>query len=97
MTFFALLGSTALWLLYSWLASAIAASYLAGRKGYGESVGLASGLLLNVLGPLIWLVIPAKQDSLWKRIGPWGRVMKDAPPARAEDTGGGATPPSTAT
>ena len=73
MTVFALLGSTALWLLYSWLASAIAASYLSGRKGYGETPGLASGLLLNFVGVLIWLVVPPRQDSLWKKIGPFGR------------------------
>ncbi len=73
MTLFALLGSTALWLLYSWLAAAIAASYLAGRKGYGERVGLASGLLLNVIGGVVWLVVPPRADSLWKKIGPFGR------------------------
>jgi hypothetical protein len=73
MTFFALLGSTALWLLYSWLASAIAASYLSGRKGYGERVGLASGLLLNVVGVVIWLVVPPRAESLWKKVGPFGR------------------------
>jgi len=73
MTVFALLGSTALWLLYSWLASAIAASYLSGRKGYGERVGLACGLLLNVIGVLVWLVVPPREDSLWKKIGPFGR------------------------
>jgi hypothetical protein len=73
MTVFALLGSTALWLLYSWLASAIIASYLSGRKGYGERVGLACGLLLNVVGVVIWLIVPAKADSLWKKIGPIGR------------------------
>jgi len=73
MTVFALLGSTALWLLYSWLASAIIASYLSGRKGYGERVGLACGLLLNVVGVVIWLVVPPRADSLWKKIGPFGR------------------------
>jgi hypothetical protein len=73
MTVFALLGSTALWLLYSWLASAIIASYLSGRKGYGERVGLACGLLLNVVGVVIWLIVPAKAESLWKKIGPVGR------------------------
>jgi hypothetical protein len=73
MTVFALLGSTALWLLYSWLASAIAGSYLSGRKGYGERVGLASGLLLNVIGVIVWLIVPAKQESLWKKVGPFGR------------------------
>ena len=73
MTVFALIGSTALWLLYSWLASAIIASYLSGRKGYGERVGLACGLLLNLIGVVIWLVVPPRAESLWKKIGPFGR------------------------
>jgi hypothetical protein len=73
MTVFALLGSTALWLLFSWLAAAIIASYLSGRKGYGERVGLACGLLLNFIGVVIWLFVPARAESLWKKIGPWGR------------------------
>jgi hypothetical protein len=73
MTTFALLGSTALWLTYAWLASAIAGSYLSGRKGYGERVGLASGLLLNAIGVIIWLIVPPKPESLWKKIGPFGR------------------------
>jgi hypothetical protein len=72
-TVFALIGSTALWLLYSWLAAAIIASYLSGRKGYGERAGLASGLLLNFIGVLIWIVVPARSDSLWKKVGPFGR------------------------
>ncbi len=88
MTVFALLGSTALWLLYSWLASAIAASYLSGRKGYGEKVGLASGLLLNVIGVLIWVVVPPRADSLWKKIGPFGRGGdKQRRQAIAEESG----------
>ena len=90
MTLFALLGSTALWLLYSWLAAAIIASYLSGRKGYGERVGLACGLLLSLIGVLIWLVMPPRAESLWKKIGPFGRgdSRRQAPPARAEDAGG---------
>ena len=64
MTVFALLGSTALWLLYAWLLSGIVASYLSGRKGYGEKVGLGSGLLLSVIGLAIWLIIPAKSTSI---------------------------------
>jgi hypothetical protein len=72
MPIFALLGSTALWLLYAWLASAIIASYLSDRKGYGEKPGLASGLLLTAVGVLIWLVWPAKPDSRWKLQGPIG-------------------------
>ena len=78
MTVFALLGSTALWLLYSWLLSAIAGSYLSGRKGYGERVGLACGLLLNVIGVVVWLVVPAKRESLWKKVGPFGRGGRQA-------------------
>ncbi|MGI8778938.1 MAG: hypothetical protein ACR2L8_01990 [Solirubrobacteraceae bacterium] len=88
MTIVALLGSTALWLLFTWLASAIAASYLSDRKGYGERPGLASGLLLNAVGVLIWLVVPPKADSLWKKIGAFGRGGKQPPPARPEDAGG---------
>ena len=69
----ALLGSKALWLTYGWLASAIIATYLSERKGYGERAGLASGLLSTVLGVAIWLVWPAKPDSRWKLQGPFGR------------------------
>ena len=70
---FALIGSTALWLLYWWLAAAIVASYLSNRKGYGERAGLASGLLLNFVGVLIWVFVPARADSMWKKVGPIGR------------------------
>ncbi len=73
---FALLGSKALWLTYAWLASAIVASYLSSRKGYSERAGLASGLLLNVIGFVIWLIVPPKADSLWKKVGPWGQGKK---------------------
>ena len=69
----AVIGSTALWLLYGWLASAIIASYLSDRKGYGDRVGLASGLLLTGAGVLLWLVWPAKPDSRWKLQGPFGK------------------------
>lgn len=98
MTTFALLGSTALWLTYAWLASAIAGSYLSGRKGYGERVGLASGLLLNVVGVIIWLIVPPKQESLWKKVGPFRRGRSQKPhrgrPGR-EREGAEPTPPAT--
>jgi hypothetical protein len=68
-----MIGATALWLMYAWLAAAIVASYLSNRKGYGEKPGLASGLLLHVIGVIIWLVVPAKAHSKWKMIGPFGR------------------------
>ncbi len=73
MTVFALLGANALFLMYAWMACAIVASYLSGRKGYGEKAGLATGLLLFVLAPVIWLLWPAKPESKWKRLGPFGR------------------------
>jgi hypothetical protein len=73
MMLFGLIGATALWLLYLWLVSTIAASYLSERKGYGEKPGLASGLILSIVGTLIWLLVPARDDSKWKTVGPFGR------------------------
>jgi len=67
------IGALALWLTYVWLASAIAASYLSDRKGYGEKPGLASGLLLQVLGVIVWLLVPSKPDSRWRLQGPFGK------------------------
>ena len=67
MTIVAVLGEAALYMLYGWLLSAIVASFLSGKKGYGERVGLASGLLLAVVGVLIWLVVPSKPTSDWGR------------------------------
>jgi hypothetical protein len=84
MTLLALLGSKALWLLYAWLASAIVASYLSDRKGYGSKVGLAFGLLLSAVGALIWLLVPARADSRWKLQGPFGTGGKTVAEARAE-------------
>jgi len=74
---FAMLGAKALWLLYLWLLAAILASYLSERKGYGEKIGLAFGLLFSLLGTLAWLVWPAKPDSKWKKIGPFGRAKPE--------------------
>jgi hypothetical protein len=65
-----LLGVKALYLLIAWLVSAIAASWLSDRKGYGEKTGLATGLLLTFVGVIIWLVWPAKDASRWKLQGP---------------------------
>jgi hypothetical protein len=69
----ALIGATALWLLYVWLASAIAASWLSHRKGYGEKPGLATGLLLSAVGVVVWLAWPARPDSKWNTDGAFGR------------------------
>ena len=68
-----MIGVIAIYLTFAWLLSAIAASWLSDRKGYGERVGLASGLLLNVLGVVVWLAWPAKEASRWKVHGPFGR------------------------
>jgi hypothetical protein len=89
-----MIGATALWLMYAWLLAAIVASYLSNRKGYGEKVGLAAGLLLHVVGVLIFLVLPAKPESRWKQVGPFGRRKAEeiAPRAAAsadDDDGGG--------
>jgi hypothetical protein len=67
MTILAVIGSSALFLLYGWLLSAIVASYLSGKKGYGERIGLACGLLLSFVAVLIWLVMPSKPTSDWGR------------------------------
>jgi hypothetical protein len=78
-TTFALLGSKALWLLYLWLLAAILASYLSERKGYGEKIGLAFGLLFSLLGTIAWLLWPARPESKWKKIGPVGRPKPEQP------------------
>ncbi|HTN23804.1 MAG TPA: hypothetical protein VL120_07425 [Solirubrobacteraceae bacterium] len=66
MTIIANVGALALYLLFIWLASAIVSAYMSERKGYGEKLGLASGLLLSLLGVVIWLAVPAKQESDWR-------------------------------
>jgi hypothetical protein len=73
MILFGYIGGWALWLMYLWLVASICGSYLSERKGYGEKPGLASGMLLSAVGPLIWLLVPAKPDSKWTRLGPFGR------------------------
>ena len=70
---FALLGSKALYLTYLWLLSAVGAQWLSQRKGYGSKPGLASGLLLTVVGLVIWLFVPARPGSRWKTQGPLPR------------------------
>ena len=55
-----------LW-LYVWLMSAIAASYLSDRKGYGDRPGLATGLILTAVG----------RDRLAHRSGQAGVQVED--------------------
>lgn len=89
MTLLALIGANALLLLYLWLLGAIVASYLSERKGYGEKVGLATGVLLSLLAIVVWLVWPPKPHSKWKTLGPFGRGKADKAKidAAAGDTG----------
>jgi hypothetical protein len=78
------IGAKALYLLYAWLASGIAATYLAERKGYPSKVGLALGMILSVIGVIVMLLVPARRDSRWKLQGPFGRGGKTVAEARAE-------------
>jgi hypothetical protein len=73
MTVFALIGAQGLYLLFVWLASAAAAAWVADRKGYGERVGLAFGLLLTFVGFILVLLLPARPHSPWKLEGPLPR------------------------
>jgi hypothetical protein len=69
MIVYALIGATALYLLFVWLLSAAIGSWVSDRKGYGEQVGLAFGLILTAIGLLIVLLLPARPGSKWKTQG----------------------------
>ena len=90
-----MIGSWALFLMYAWLACAIVAAWLANRKGYSERAGLATGLVLHVIGVVIWLAVPAREHSKWKTVGPFGRrKAEDIAPraaAAADDDDGSST------
>src|SRR3954454_18024097 len=81
MLIIAAVGAKAFYLLMIWLASAIGARELSKRKGYGEKVGLGTGLLLSFVGLIVWLVIPAKPESSWKT----RRARQQAAAELAED------------
>ena len=96
MTVIAAMGATALYLLYAWLASAIVASYLSKRKGYGEKPGLAAGLILSVDrgARLARLARPAglaleAPGRVRQRRQDRGRGARGARRARAEAEAGG--------
>jgi len=69
MIVFAQIGAKVLYLLFLWLLSAAAASWLSDRKGYGERVGLTFGLILSVIGLLIVLLLPGRPGSRWREEG----------------------------
>ena len=73
MMLIAAIGAKSLLFLYVWLLSAIGASYLSDRKGYGEKPGLVTGLILSALALVVWLVWPPRRDSRWKVHGPFGK------------------------
>ena len=95
MTLLALIGVKALYLFIAWLLSAIAASWLSDRKGYGERPGLATGILLSFVGVIVWLVWPARAASRWKIQGPIPKrggsdvTVAEARAAQAEQESGG--------
>jgi hypothetical protein len=70
MNVFAVIGIKALYLLFVWLLSAAIASWLSDRKGYGERVGLAFGLILSAIGLVIVLLLPGRPGSRWREEGP---------------------------
>jgi len=66
MIVYAAIGSKAIYLLFAWLLSAAAASWVSERKGYGERVGLTFGLILSAVGLLVVLLLPGRPGSKWK-------------------------------
>ena len=76
----AVIGAKALYLLFVWLLSAAIGSWVSERKGYGERVGLAFGLILSAIGLLFVLVLPGRPGSKWKTEG-W------LPPRRGHGSG----------
>jgi hypothetical protein len=73
MIVYGLIGAKGLYLLFVWLLSAAGGSWLSERKGYGERVGLAFGLILSALGLLIVLLLPGRPGSKWRVDGPLPR------------------------
>jgi hypothetical protein len=63
------IGADGLYLLFVWLISAASSAWIAERKGYGERLGLAFGLLLSAIGLVIVLILPGRPGSRWKLEG----------------------------
>jgi hypothetical protein len=65
----ATIGAQALYLLFVWLLSAAIGSWVSDRKGYGEKVGLAFGMILSAIGLVIVLLLPGRPGSKWRTEG----------------------------
>jgi hypothetical protein len=74
----AAIGGKAIYLLFVWLISGAAGSWMSERKGYGERVGLTLGLLLSAVGLLIVVLLPGRPGSKWRvegRLPRWRRSL----------------------
>jgi len=72
------IGGKAIYLLFVWLISGAAGSWMSERKGYGERVGLTLGLLLSAVGLLIVVLLPGRPGSKWRvegRLPRWRRPL----------------------
>jgi hypothetical protein len=88
MTVLALIGAKGLYLLFIWLLSAAIAAWLTERKGYGERLGIALGLLFSAVGLVLALLLPGRPNSVWKAEGPLPSLRRrrasTTPPASTE-------------
>ena len=84
----AVIGAKALYLLFVWLLSAAIGSWVSERKGYGERVGLAFGLILSAIGLVIVLLLPGRPGSKWKTEG-WLPRRRRAPRGQSVDAHSG--------
>jgi hypothetical protein len=67
------IGAASLWLFYGWMVCAYLASYISERKGYGLRLGLGLGMLTLVIGVVVMAIVPAREGSDWRVLGPIGR------------------------
>jgi uncharacterized membrane protein YeaQ/YmgE (transglycosylase-associated protein family) len=63
--------------LLAWLLGGAISGYLAERKGYGEKIGIVTGLCLSIIGAVVWALIPPRPNSDWKLKGAFGSQRKD--------------------
>ncbi len=90
MTVLALIGAKALYLLMAWLLSIAGAAWLTERKGYGERLGLALGMLLSVVGLLLVLLLPGRPGSGLARRGQDPQAQQGQGQALTRQPAGGA-------